>query len=39
VNIRYVREMLARVQSGGVGYDDHRTGAGDEFADAIERPS
>jgi plasmid stabilization system protein ParE len=37
VNIRYVPEALAEYEAAAVWYDDHSTGAGDEFADAIER--
>ena len=37
MNVRYVPEALAEYEAAAAWYDDHSTGAGDDFADAIER--
>jgi hypothetical protein len=37
VNVRYVPEALAEYEAAAAWYDDHKPGAGDDFADAIER--
>jgi hypothetical protein len=37
VNVRYVPEALAEYEAAAAWYDDHSPGAGDDFADAIER--
>jgi len=37
VNVRYLPEALVEYEAAAVWYDDHSPGAGDGFADAIER--
>ena len=37
MNVRYVPEAVAEYEAAANWYDDHSPGAGDNFADAIER--
>jgi plasmid stabilization system protein ParE len=37
VNVRYIPEALAEYEAAAAWYDDQSPGAGDDFADAIER--
>ncbi len=37
MNVRYVHEALAEYEAAATWYDDHNPGAGDDFAQAIER--
>jgi plasmid stabilization system protein ParE len=37
VNVRYLPEALAEYEAAASWYDDHSPGAGDDFAQAIER--
>jgi plasmid stabilization system protein ParE len=37
VNVRYLPEALAEYEAAAAWYDDQSPGAGDDFADAIER--
>jgi len=37
VNVRYLPEALAEYEAAANWYDDHSPGAGDDFAQAIER--
>jgi toxin ParE1/3/4 len=37
VNVRYLPEALAEYEAAATWYDDQSPGAGDDFADAIER--
>jgi hypothetical protein len=37
VNVRYLPEALAEYEAAAAWYDDRSPGAGDDFADAIER--